>query len=71
MKHMRLFRRQRRWRHPCDKGTPQQRALTEAFRFLLETHTWKRHPEPFAKTRRGHDRRCERRFMDLNKRSMA
>jgi hypothetical protein len=71
MKHNFWLRRQRRWRHPCDKGLPSQRSLGAAFRFLLETHTWKRHPEPFAKTRRGQERRNERRFMDLNKRLMA
>jgi len=50
---------------------PSQRSLGAAFRFLLETNTWKRHQEPFAKTRRGQERRNERRFMDLNKRVIA
>ena len=63
--------RRRRWRHPCDKGSPAQRKLGAAFRFLLENHTWKRHPEPFAKTRRGLERRSERRFIDANKREFA
>lgn len=63
MKHLRPFIRQRRHRHPCCKGEPSQRAIGAAFRFLLETHTWKRHSEPFAKTRRGRDRRAQRRFV--------
>jgi hypothetical protein len=66
-----MFRRQRRWRHPCDKGMPHQRALGAAFRFLLETHTWKRHPEPFSKSRSGLKRRSERRFVGATKRAFA
>jgi hypothetical protein len=53
----------RRWRHPCDKGEPAQRKIGEVFRYLLEAHTWKRHPEPFAKTLKGKNRRMERRFV--------
>lgn len=60
-----------RLRHPSDKGPPAQRKLGAAFRFLLENSTWKRHPEPFAKTRRGLDRRSERRFVDAMKREPA
>ena len=60
--------RRRRNRHPCDKGTPAQRALGAAFRFLLEQHAWKRHPEPFSKTKRGQQRRSERRFVLGSKR---
>jgi hypothetical protein len=63
--------RRRRWRHPCDKGSPAQRKLGAAFRFLLETSTWKRHHKPFAKTLRGRDRRSERRFVDAYKRAFA
>ena len=65
------YLRQRRWRHPYDKGSPHQRALGAAFRFLLETSTWKRHPEPFAKTNRGKKRRDERRFVLNGKRAFA
>ena len=61
----------RRWRHPCDKGEPTQRAIGSAFRFLLETHTWKRHPEPFNKTKRGLERRAEKRFVIASKRAFA
>jgi hypothetical protein len=63
-----MFKRQRRWRHPCGKGEPAQRALGEAFRFLLESSTWKRHEEPFSKSERGRRRRQERRFININKR---
>jgi hypothetical protein len=63
-----MFKRQRRWRHPCDKGCQSQRALGAAFRFLLESSTWKRHGEPFSKSERGRQRRQERRFIDINKR---
>ncbi|WP_316207479.1 hypothetical protein [Bradyrhizobium sp. SZCCHNR3118] len=63
-----MFLKQKRWRHPCDKGSPTQRALGAAFRFLMETHTWKRHPEPFSKSDRGRQRREERRFINVNKR---
>lgn len=63
--------RYRRLRHPSDKGSPAQRKLGAAFRFLLETSTWKRHHEPFAKTQRGRNRRSERRFVDAYKRAFA
>jgi len=63
--------RYRRLRHPCDRGSPSARRLGAAFRFLLEASTWKRHPEPFAKTPRGRDRRSERRFVDAHKRAFA
>jgi len=66
-----MFLRQRRWRHPCDKGEPAQRAVGAAFRFLLETHTWKRHTEPFSKSRRGRERRSERRFVVDSKRALV
>jgi hypothetical protein len=65
---MRETWRQRRRRHPCDKGTPAQRSIGAAFRFLLEGATWKRHYEPFSKSDRGRQRRQERRFIDINKR---
>ncbi len=58
-----MFLRGRRWRHPCDKDDPAQRAIGAAFRFLLEEHTWKRHPEPFSKSKRGRERRAVRRFV--------
>lgn len=38
---------------------------------LLRLSTWKRHPKPFAKGRRGLQRRAERRFVDANKRVFA
>lgn len=66
-----MFLRYRRMRHPCDKGKPSQRALGAAFRFLLENHTWKRHPEPFNKTKRGRDRRTEQRFVIASKRAFV
>lgn len=58
-----MFLRHRRWRHPSDKGHPAQRAIGAAFRFLLEEHTWKRHPKPFSKSKRGRERRAVRRFV--------
>jgi hypothetical protein len=61
----------RRWRHPCDKGEPSQRALGAMFRFLLTNHTWKRHPAPFKKTKRGQHRRAEQRFVIANKRAFS
>lgn len=64
-----MFFRNRRRRHPCDKGQPTQRAIGAAFRFLLETKTWKRHPAPFNKTRRGRDRHAERHFVIEMKRA--
>lgn len=63
--------RRRRWRHPCDKGSPAQRELGAAFRFLLETSTWKRHRAPFNKTDRGRERRAEKRFVIASKRAFA
>jgi hypothetical protein len=57
------FKIWRRRRNRRDKGDPSQRALGAAFRFLLEQHAWKRHPEPFSKTKRGQQRRSERRFV--------
>jgi hypothetical protein len=54
-----MFNRKRRWRN----GARHKRALGAAFRFLLENHTWKRHPEPFSKSKRGRQRRQERRFV--------
>jgi len=65
---MTQYRRPRRWRHPCDKGDPAQRAFGAAFRFLLEASTWRRHEGPFSKSERGRRRREERRFVDVNKR---
>ncbi|SHH04428.1 hypothetical protein [Bradyrhizobium erythrophlei] len=50
---------------------PAQRAIGAAFRFLLESHTWKRHPEPFSKSRRGRMRRSERLFVVTSKRAFA
>lgn len=38
---------------------------------LLRLSTWKRHPMPFSKGRRGLQRRAERRFVDMNKRAFA
>jgi hypothetical protein len=63
-----MFKRQRRWRHPWEKGDPAERALGAAFRILLDSRTWKRHPEPFSKSQRGRERREERHFVDFNKR---
>jgi hypothetical protein len=42
--------------------------MAKPFRFLLKSHAWKRHQEPFSKTRRGMMRRAERRFIDDVKR---
>ena len=66
-----MFFRHRRRRHPSDKGEPTQRAIGAAFRFLLESHTWKRHPEPFSKSRRGRNRRAERLFVQASKRALG
>jgi hypothetical protein len=65
------FHARRRWRHPWEKGDPIQRQIGEAFRFLLEGRTWKRHPAPFNKTERGRERRAEKRFVIANKRAFA
>jgi hypothetical protein len=63
-----MLLRYRRRRHHCDKGSPAQRSMGAAFRFLLEQHSWKRHTEPFSKTKRGQQRRSERRFVLDSKR---
>lgn len=39
----------------------------EAFRALLDHRSWARHREPFAKSRRGAQRRAERRFLQENR----
>lgn len=39
------------------------RFLLDALRSLLDGRTWRRHPAPFAKTRRGRERRAERLFV--------
>jgi hypothetical protein len=61
----------RRYRHPCEKGEPCQRAVGEAFRCLLDSRTWKRHPKPFAKTQRGMERRQARLFVIESKRELV
>ena len=66
---MKMWRR--RWRHPADKGEPIQRKVGAAFRFLLNNHTWKRHPAPFKKTKRGRMRRAEQRFVIASKKAFA
>lgn len=38
-----------------------------AFRVLLDTRFWARHPETFAKSWRGRDRRAARRFVIAKK----
>jgi len=50
-------------RHPCDKGSPIQRQVGEAFRWMLNGHFWRRHLAPFNKTERGQQRRQERLFV--------
>lgn len=45
------------------RGSSVQRAVTAAFRILLEDHIWRRHPAPFNKTDAGRARRAERRFV--------
>ncbi|GAB9152658.1 hypothetical protein BDS110ZK17_23750 [Bradyrhizobium diazoefficiens] len=71
MKHLRPFIRQRRHRHPCCKGEPAQRAIGAAFRFLMESHTWKHHPAPFSKSRRGRLRKAEQHFVIDSKRAFV
>lgn len=41
----------------------------ESFRFLLHASTWRRHPAPFAKSRRAFARRTTRKFITRAKRS--
>lgn len=63
--------RNRRWRHPFEKGDPAQRQVGAALRCLLKNSTWKRHPAPFAKTNRGFYRRSERYFVEYQKRAFV
>lgn len=39
--------------------------VADFFRFLTNAHTWRRHPAPFSKLRKGYLRRQERRFAVL------
>lgn len=53
----------RYWRrHPCDKPLRNFPWLRQLVDFLKNGHTWRRHPAPFNKTRRGLQRRRERRW---------
>lgn len=49
------------------KHVPAEEA-TAFFRRVLK-RIWKQHPAPFAKTRRGYQRRMERRFVQRNQHS--
>jgi hypothetical protein len=51
-----------RWRHPYDRGGPSFMPR-ETLQQLMRASTWRAHPEPFAKTKRGGQRRSERRFI--------
>lgn len=62
-----LLGRKNHRRHACDKGDPHQRLVADGFRILLNKRYWRRHAEPFAKTRKGLERRRERRFVFRNK----
>lgn len=57
-----------RRRHPADRGTQARREVAAFFRRVLK-RIWTRHPAPFAKTRRGYERRMERRFVMRNQHS--
>jgi len=37
--------------------------IADAFRFMLDGRSWRRHPAPFSKTERGRQRRAERQFV--------
>lgn len=48
-----------RWRRHLDQT---QLSVGDAFRWLLRSSFWKRHPMPFNKTPRGKARRDQRKF---------
>jgi hypothetical protein len=56
----------RRSRHPYERGGP-SRMPRSVLQHLLKASTWRAHPEPFAKTKRGGQRRDERRFIARRK----
>ncbi len=59
----------RRWRYHFEVDL--ERQVGAALRCLLKNSTWKRHPAPFAKTRRGFDRRSQRHFVEYHKRAFV
>lgn len=53
-----------RWRqHPCKKGTGLHRWTISVLQLVSDNRAWKRHPGPFSKSLRGHQRRQQRRFV--------
>jgi len=60
-----------RYRHPCERGSYTQRILTLWFRPMMTNSFWKRHTEPWSKTRAGRLRRQERRFVVRQKEEYA
>lgn len=51
-----------RSRHPYERGGPSFMPR-ETLHLLMKASTWRAHPAPFAKTKRGGQRRAERRFI--------
>jgi hypothetical protein len=62
-----LRRTKNRKRHNQDKGTGLQRWVVEVLQLVLDNKSWKRHPAPFSKTRKGYKRREERRIIKMKK----
>jgi hypothetical protein len=56
----------RRSRHPYERGGP-SRMPREVLQHLMKASTWRAHPAPFSKTKRGGQRRAERQFMAKRK----
>lgn len=44
-----------------------RREMLDVLRALLDRRTWRRHPTPFSKSRRGKARREARRFVAFNR----
>jgi hypothetical protein len=53
----------RRLHHPYDRGTALHRWAMLVLSLCNNNRTWRRHPEPFAKTQRGKARRNQRKFV--------
>lgn len=56
----RIPRNIRQHRHPCERWADQ-------FRILTNHRFWAKHPETFAKSRAGQQRRAARRFVITHK----
>lgn len=50
-------------RHPWDRGSPLLRWAIGVLVLTQNRRCWRRHPAPFAKSRRGMARRRDRRFV--------